>query len=121
MNKYANTDKDIHVRIYQFVIRCFCDVVKKIPKTTENLPIISQLSSSLTSMGANDNEADAANSKKDFIAKYVIVKKETKETKYWLSLVRDTNLSSLTNLEPFIQECQEILFIVSSIINKASR
>ena len=78
MNKYRNTPQDIHVRIYRFIIGCFRDVVKKIPKTTENLPIISQLSSSLTSMGANDQEADATSSKKDFIAKYSIVKKETK-------------------------------------------
>jgi len=67
MNKYRNTEKDIHKRIYKFILGCFKDVVKKIPKTTENIPIISQLSSSLTSMGANDQEADASGSKKDFI------------------------------------------------------
>ena len=120
MNKYANTDKDIHARIYRLVVNCFSDVVKKIPKTTENLPIISQLSSSLTSIGANDHEADAANSKKDFIAKYAIVKKETKETKYWLSLVKDTNMVSAVVVEPYIRESQEILLIVSTIIKNAS-
>ncbi len=85
MNKYRGTEKDIHTRIYKFVINCFRDVVKKIPKTTENIPIINQVSSSLTSIGANDQEADATTSKKDFIAKYSIARKETKETKYWLS------------------------------------
>ena len=64
MNQYRGTEKDIHVRIYRFIIGCFRDVVKKIPKSTENIPIIGQLSSSLTSMGANDQEADAAGSKK---------------------------------------------------------
>ena len=78
MNKYSNTEKDIHKRIYKFVISCFNNIVKKIPKTVENLPIIEQISSSLTSMGANDREADASTSRKDFIAKYTIVKKETK-------------------------------------------
>lgn len=116
MNKYRNTDKDIHTRIYRFVISCFRDVVKKIPKTTEYVPLISQLSSSLTSMGANDQEADVTGSKKDFIAKYFIVKKETSETKYWLLVLRDTKAIPASIVDPFIQECQEILLIVSKIL-----
>jgi len=117
MNKYKDTPQDIHSRIYKFVINCFKNVVKKIPRTTESLPIISQLSSSLTSMGANDQEADGASTKKDFIAKYYIVKKETKETKYWLSVIKDTNLLIKDIVEPYIEECHEILMIVSKIIN----
>ena len=116
MNKYRNTSQDIHKRIYNFVINCFRDVIKKIPKTVENIPIISQISSSLTSIGANDQEADATTSKKDFIAKYSIVRKETKETKYWLSFAKDTFLVDSKIVEPYIQECQEILLIVSVII-----
>jgi len=112
MNKYKNTPRDIHSRIYMFVINCFKNVVKKIPKTTDSLPIISQLSSSLTSMGANDQEADGASTKKDFIAKYYIVKKETKETKYWLSVIMDANLLSKEVVTPYIEECHEILMIV---------
>ncbi|MEK7495092.1 MAG: four helix bundle protein [Patescibacteria group bacterium] len=116
MNKYRNTDKDIHKRIYQFVVKCFKEVVKNIPKTKENLPIVKQISSSLTSMGANDQEADGASSSKDFIAKYMIVRKETKETKYWLSLIKDTSGLSESIINPHIQECHEIQMIVSKII-----
>lgn len=116
MNKYRDTDKDIHWRIYQFVIRCFKEVVKAIPKTKENLPIIEQISSSLTSMGANDQEADGASSSKDFVAKYMIVRKETKETKYWLSLIKDIGSLSENLINPHIQECHEIQMIVSKII-----
>ena len=94
MNKYRNTEEDIHQRIYKFILGCFKDIVKKIPKTTENLPIIHQVSSSLTSMGANDQEADASGSRRDFIAKYQVV-------------------------DPYIAECQEILLIVSKIIENA--
>jgi len=108
MNKYKDTPQDIHSRIYKFVINCFKNVVKK---------IISQLSSSLTSMGANDQEADGASTKKDFIAKYYIVKKEAKETKYWLSVIKDTDLLNRDIVEPYIEECHEILMIVSKIIN----
>lgn len=121
MNKYQNTDKDIHVRIYRFIIGCFKNVVKRIPKTAENLPIINQLSSSLTSIGANDQEADASSSRRDFIAKYHIVKKETKETVYWLSFIKDSYLVDEKIVKPYILECQEILLVVSSIVNNAKQ
>ncbi|MCR4277007.1 MAG: four helix bundle protein [Candidatus Roizmanbacteria bacterium] len=121
MNKYKNTPQDIHKRIYNFVVNCFRDVVKKIPKTVENIPIIQQISSSLTSMGANDQEADASATKKDFLAKYTIVRKETKETKYWLSFIRDSFLLSEQVVNLYIQECHEILMIVSKIINNTNK
>lgn len=121
MNKYSNTDKDIHLRIHKFVVTCFVNVVRKIPKTPENLPIIKQVSASLTSMGANDQEADASNSRRDFIAKYMIVKKETKETKYWLTFIRDTSILESSLVDSYIRESQEILLIVSKIIQNSSR
>ncbi|HKB88022.1 MAG TPA: four helix bundle protein [Patescibacteria group bacterium] len=119
MNKYANTDKDIHVRIHKFVVSCFVSVVKKIPKTVENISIIKQISASLTSIGANDQEADAADSNRDFIAKYSIVRKETKETKYWLSIISEMGLLESKIVEPYIKECQEILFIIIKIIQNS--
>lgn len=121
MNPYSGTDKDIHTRIYRFILDCHKDIVRKIPKSTENLPIISQLASSLTSIGANDQEADASGSKKDFIAKYKIVKKEAKETHYWLCFVRDSSILKHENLDAHIQECKEILLIISKIINNSER
>jgi len=121
MNKYHGTEKDIHTRIYQFVINCFSEIIRGIPKNVENIPIISQISASLTSMGANDREADASASKRDFIAKYVIVRKETKETDYWLSVIRDLKLIPNIIVQPHIVECEEILKIVSSIINSAQK
>jgi len=121
MNRYRNTEKDIHTRIYRFVLQVFRDVVKKIPKSVENNPIISQLASSLTSIGANDQEADASGSKKDFIAKYLIVKKETNETKYWLSLIKDAEILPSSIVVSHIQECQEILLIVSKILENSRR
>ena len=116
MNKYLNTEKDIHTRIYKFILNCFRDVVKQIPNTIENTPIKQQLVSSLTSIGANDQEADAAGSRKDFVAKCIIVKKEAKETHYWLCFVRDSVMVKELIIDPYIAECKEILLIVSKII-----
>src|SRR3990172_9363184 len=103
MNKYKNTDQDIHERIYHFILQTF-QLIRKIPKTTENTRIIDQLSGSLTSMGANDQEADVASSKRDFIQKYSLVKKETKETYYWLRLIRDLHILPDENIDRELKE-----------------
>lgn len=86
------------------------------PKTPQNLIIIQQISRSATSMGANDQEADGTDSRKDFIAKYAIVRKEGKETNYWLRLIADTNPSLKARMAKLTQEGKEIVKIVSTII-----
>lgn len=119
MNKYANTEKDIHLRIRKYVVNCFVNIVRKIPKTQENLPIITQISASLTSIGANDQEADAADSVKDFIAKYSIARKEAKETRFWLTIISETGILDSKLVDPYLKEVQEILFIIISIIKNS--
>lgn len=109
--------RDIHERIYQFVIRVI-RLVKQLPKTPENIILIQQITKSATSMGANDQEADGTDSKKDFIAKYAIVRKEGKETNYWLRVIADTNEPYKSRMQDLIQEGKEIVKIVSTIIIK---
>lgn len=117
INNYSGTNKDIHERIFKYVVSGL-KAIKTVPKTAENLPIIGQISSSLTSIGANDQEADAANSKKDFIAKYVIAKKETKETIYWWKVLKETGFHHET-LTWLIAEGSEIFLILSKIIRNS--
>ena len=108
-------EKDIHKRIYNFVIRVI-KLTKVLPKNPQNDVIIYQIVKSATSMGANDQEADGAESKLDFIAKYTIVKKETKETNYWLRVIEDTNPGFSERILDLKQEGIEILLIVSAIV-----
>ena len=66
------------------------DIIKfaqKIPKNTITIPLISQLIRAGTSVGANYLEADDAESKKDFVHKIGISRKELRETKHWLRMV----------------------------------
>jgi len=121
MNSYVNSEKNIHTRINKFVVSCFVNIVRKIPKHTENTRIIQQISASLTSIGANDQEADASDSAKDFVAKYKIAKKEAKETEYWLRFLKDTEILASDLLDPYIKESHEILLIVSKIIINSSK
>ncbi len=70
-------------------------------------------------MGANDQEADGTLTKKDFIHCCTMVRKESKETNFWLRLIADTNPTIADKMGPIIQEGQEIAAIISSIINKS--
>ena len=108
-------EKDIHKRIYNYVIRVL-KLVKTLPKTPENLIIINQITRSVTSMGANDQEADGVTTKNDFIHKYSIVRKESKETDYWLRIIADTNPLLEPRMQDLMSEGIEIIKIVTTII-----
>ncbi len=95
------------------------DFTKKLPQDTITKPLISQLVRAGTSIGANYSEADEANSKKDFINKVVISKKETKETKYWLRLIAHTVPDSKPEARKLWQEAQELNLILAAIIRSA--
>jgi len=96
------------------------DFTKKLPQDTITKPLISQLVRAGTSIGANYSEADEANSKKDFINKVVISKKETKETKYWLRLIAHTVPDSKPEARKLWQEAQELNLILAAIIRSAN-
>ncbi|MGC4041626.1 MAG: four helix bundle protein [Flavobacterium sp.] len=73
-----------------------------------------------TSVGANVEEAIAAQSKKDFISKLSIANKEARETKYWLRLL---DKSALTRIEvgDYLDEIEHILNIITKIIKNNNR
>jgi len=73
-----------------------------------------------TSIGANIEEADSAQSKKDFIAKMSISLKEAKETHYWLRLLHLSDFISKDMFDSIIIDCEEIIAMLTSII-KTSR
>lgn len=115
-----NQKNDIHKRIYDFVLRVIA-LTKVLDKSQHNIVIINQILRSATSMGANDQEADGSESRKDFIAKYTIVKKEAKETNYWLQLIYDTNHTIQTKMIDLQKEGLEIVRVVSAIIISAKK
>ncbi len=96
-------------------------LLKKIPKDTISIPIISQCTRSGTSIGANYAEADCAESKKDFEHKLGICKKESKETEYWLKTLSFIIPDLTADIQPLIQETIEFQLIFVSIINKSKQ
>jgi four helix bundle protein len=68
-----------------------------------------------TSIGANVEEAIAAQSKKDFLSKMSIALKEARETHYWLRLIRDSGLMNGANKEAHLSACHELIRLLNSI------
>ena len=75
-----------------------------------------QILRSGTSIGANTEEANAGQSKKDFISKLSIALKEAKETHYWLRLLSDCEYISKQMFDSLIKDCEEIIFIITKIL-----
>ena len=81
-----------------------------------------QLLRSGTSIGANVIEAQAAQSKKDFIAKMSIASKEARETKYWIELLDESKyLKNFKYMESLTTELDSIINIISKIIITAKQ
>ena len=74
-----------------------------------------QILKSGTSIGANIEESQAAQSKRDFISKNSIALKECRETHYWLRLLNDSDYL-LKEHVGLIGECEELRKILTSII-----
>ncbi|MAT57305.1 MAG: four helix bundle protein [Ignavibacteriae bacterium] len=82
----------------------------------QNEHVISkQLLRSGTSIGANVEEAIGAQSKKDFINKMSVAYKESRETHYWLRLIKESNLPD-GDFNKYLEKAEELNKIISSIL-----
>ncbi len=75
-----------------------------------------QLLRSGTSIGANVEEALAAQTRKEFHSKMTIAFKETRETRYWLQLLKESELV-VFDFSIFLTDVDELNRILSSITN----
>ena len=81
--------------------------------------MIGQLIDASGSVGANYREANEALSKKDFLHRMKITRKECKETTYWLKLLTEANPKFNEEINAFIKESRELRNIFTSIIDKS--
>jgi len=110
---------DLEGRTFKFAkaVRVF---VKKLPRTISSIEDGKQVIRSSGSIGANYIEANGALSKKDFVMRIKIARKEAKETEYWLRLL-DTNekVELESKRKELIQESIELRKIFGSILEKS--
>lgn len=94
-------------------------LVKEITFSPYNRRLIEQLIGSSGSVGANYCEASEAESKKDFIHKLGIAKKELKETKHWIRLLAKAHPEHAEALRNFWRKADELVKIFSQSIKTA--
>ncbi len=81
--------------------------------------LCSQILDSGTSIGANVEEAVGGSSRKDFINKLQIAYKESRETRYWLKLLKEGEILEKKLADSFLKDCDEIIAILTAILNSS--
>lgn len=111
-------DLEERTELFAKEVRAF---IKRLPYTLVNREDGRQLIRSSGSVGANYIEANEALSRKDFLVRVKISRKEAKESAYWLRLV-DVGVDPTVDAERWRleREAGELMRILSAIINKAS-
>ncbi|MBI4431144.1 MAG: four helix bundle protein [Candidatus Omnitrophica bacterium] len=116
VRKQAKYDLEDRTLAFAGKVREF---IKILPRSTANLEDTRQLIRSSGSVGANYIEANESLSKKDFVLRIKICKKEAKESRYWLRLLEMDGRSEVTRFrEDLIDEVTQLTRIFASILTK---
>ena len=117
----SNTPKDITARAFEFALRIvkLCQHLEKKPGVPRTLSY--QLLKAGTSVGANIEEAQAGQSRPDFISKNSIALKEARECHYWLRLLIAAKILPEKCLTELRDEAEELKRILGSIVIRTKR
>lgn len=117
----AGSGRDIEQRTYAFALQIVraCYKLEATGGVARSLGW--QLLRSGTSVGANVEEAQAAQSRRDFISKNNIALKEARETHYWLRLLTDSDPELERSLAPLKAEARELALILGAIVARTRR
>jgi len=118
MTKTQNSKQyDLEERTLKFTKQVI-KFVKHLPRTIANIEITKQLVRASGSVGANYIEASEALSKKDFVMRVKICRKEAKESRYWLKLTEINSEDAEKQRQLLIQEATELMKIFGAILEK---
>jgi len=110
-------DNPVLDKSFQFSVR-IVKLYKYLVAEHKEYVLSKQLLRAGTSIGANVNEAQAAQSKADFIAKMSIASKEAREAQYWINLLIKTDYLDLSNqhVKTLMKESEELTKLLTSIV-----
>ena len=111
-------DNLVRDKSYAFALQVIV-LFRKLCKSGEYV-LSKQLLRSGTSIGANVEEAKAAQSRADFISKMSIASKVARETNYWLRLLRDSGIIDSSEIDPLLLESDSIIKVLTSIVKSSS-
>ena len=116
---YRRSPQDIRERTFEFACRIVRLHQYLYKKGGTERAIGAQVLNSGTSIGANLEEANPGQTKRDFIAKCSISLKEARETYFWLRVLLATDLVPTERLRPLLTESHEIVSILTAIVKNA--
>jgi four helix bundle protein len=113
--------KHIVERTFEFAVRIVHLCGKMDERPGVGRVMMSQILRAGTSIPSNVEEAQAAQSKADFTSKMSIALKEARETHLRLRLLATANIFSEKQLQPLVQEADELKRIIGAIIVSTKR
>jgi len=109
---------DIVERTFRFAVQ-IVKLVNALPKSVAGSVTARQLMRSGTSVGANVEEAQGSHSKKEFARRMGIARTEAREVLYWLRLVRESEMISSERLTELINEADQLVRILITIVKRS--
>ena len=112
-----NEDNAILTKSFDFAVKVV-NLYNFLRKNKQEFILSKQLVRSGTSIGANVNEAQAAQSQKDFVAKLSIASKEARESSYWIELLIATQYLDRhdTTTQALLDDIEAIIKLLTSIV-----
>jgi four helix bundle protein len=104
----------VQTKSYDFALKII-KVYKYLSQEKKEFVLSKQLLRSGTSIGANIEESIGGQSRADFFSKLTIAYKETRESKYWIRLLRDSDYLTIQQSEDLLNDLEELLKIIGSI------
>jgi four helix bundle protein len=105
-------------KTYDFALRII-SLYRDLSSEKKEFVLSKQILRSGTSIGANIEEANQAESKKDFVHKLGIAQKEANETHYWIRLLSDSDLIDRDKSKQLKSDCEELIKLITSSIKTA--
>ena len=118
MEKMVRMEKESLIRNLSFDFSLQIIGLYKLLQSQNEYVLSKQLLRCATSVGANVEEAGAAQTKKDFIMKMAIASKEARETRYWLRLLDKSQLVH-ADYTPYLAAIEHIINILTKIVKTA--
>ncbi len=112
--------RDIKERTYAFGLE-IVRLSKRIPDDRTGRVLGNQVLKSGTSIGANVQEATAAYSREEFTYRMTVALRESRETLYWLNMIRDAGLVKADDVQDVLRESEEIGKVIGAIIKTTRR
>ena len=112
---------EVSARAYKFALAVI-NLVSTLPKSPANLILIRQVIRSATSIGANIEEALGGHTRADFAHGMNISKKEARETRYWLRLLKDINEARfIEKFDCLLEENESLVNILTKIVKTSTK